>query len=126
MIVGSGIDIVKIYRIKNSIDKYGSHFLNKIFTELEIQYCLKKANPYPSYAARFAVKEAAFKALGTGINKGVTWKQSEVSNDELGKPILTLTGKALEISKKLGATEFFVSISHTDEDAIAQVILQKN
>lgn len=124
MIVGIGIDIVEIERIKNSVEKYGDHFLNKVFTEKEKLYCCSKKVPYSSLAGRFAAKEAAFKALGTGLSNGIGWQMVEILNDALGKPTLHLYGKAKQLTDDLNASQFHVSISHCKSNAVAQVILE--
>ena len=123
MIIGCGIDIVKIERIEKIINKWGASFTNRIFTHLERQYCEKKKNGYPSYAGRFAAKEALLKALGLGLN-GVSWKDAEVVNNQFGQPFLKLDGKLKKIvsEKKIG--KIFLTISHTNEYAVAQVILE--
>lgn len=125
MIIGIGIDIVEIDRIKNSVEKYGDHFLNKVFTEREKAYCCSKSVPYSSLAGRFAVKEAALKALGTGLAQGIGWHMVETLNDSLGKPVLHLHGKARELADELNVTKLFVSISHCKSNAVAQVILEE-
>jgi holo-[acyl-carrier protein] synthase len=124
MIVGIGIDIVEIDRIKNSVEKYGDHFLNKVFTEKEKAYCNSKKVPYSSLAGRFAAKEAAFKALGTGLQNGIGWQMVEIINDTLGKPTLHLYGKAKELTDTLNVSQYHVSISHCKGNAVAQVILE--
>lgn len=124
MIVGSGIDIAEVPRIAASIARFGERFLHRIFTEGEIRYCDAKANRVERYAARFAAKEAAMKAIGTGWNHGVTWRDVEVSRMPGGRPTLTFHGKAAEFAAKLGAKHIALSLTHTAEHAIAQVILE--
>ncbi len=124
MIVGTGIDIAEVPRIAHSITRYGDRFLRRIFTEGEIQYCDSKANRMERYAARFAAKEAAMKALGTGWNHGVRWRDLEVRREPGGRPTLAFHGKAAEFAAKLGATHVALSLSHTASEAIAQVILE--
>jgi holo-[acyl-carrier protein] synthase len=124
MIVGTGIDIAEVPRIAHSIARYGDRFLRRIFTEGEIQYCESKANRMERYAARFAAKEAAMKALGTGWNHGVRWRDVEVRREPGGRPTLVFHGKAAEFAAKLGATHVALSLSHTASEAIAQVILE--
>lgn len=124
MIVGIGIDIAEVDRIGQSIDRFGSRFLDRIFTEGEIRYCDSKANRVERYAARFAAKEAAMKALGTGWNHGVRWRDCEVVRMPGGRPTIQFHGKAREFAQKLGATNTALSISHTADQAIAQVILE--
>ena len=124
MIVGTGIDIAEVPRIAEAIAKFGQRFIHRIFTEGEIRYCDSKANRIERYAARFAAKEAAMKALGTGWNYGVRWCDIEVSRKPGGRPTIVFSGKAAEFAAKLGAANVALSISHTAEQAIAQVILE--
>ncbi len=124
MIVGTGIDIAEVPRIEASIARFGDRFLRRIFTEAEIRYCESKANRIERYAARFAAKEAAMKAIGTGWNHGVTWRDCEVCRQPGGRPTIAFHGKAAEFAAKLGAVHIALSLSHTKEYAIAQVILE--
>jgi holo-[acyl-carrier protein] synthase len=124
MIVGTGIDIAEVPRIRQSIERFGQRFLERVFTPGEILYCDSKANRFERYAARFAAKEAAMKALGTGWNHGVRWRDCEVTRMPGGRPTITFHGKAEEFAAKLGAKNAALSISHTAEQAIAQVILE--
>jgi len=124
MIVGTGIDIAEVPRIARAIARYGDRFLRRIFTGNEIQYCESKANRVERYAARFAAKEAAMKALGTGWNHGVRWRDVEVRREPGGRPTLAFHGKAAEFAAKLGAFHVALSLSHTASEAIAQVILE--
>jgi holo-[acyl-carrier protein] synthase len=125
MIVGTGIEIAEVPRIREAIERHGERFLKRIFTEGEIQYCESKANRVERYAARFAAKEAGMKAIGTGWNHGVRWRDIEVARKPGGRPTLQLHGKAAEFAAKLGATNIALSLTHTAEQAIAQVILEK-
>lgn len=124
MIVGTGIDIAEVPRIRKAIEDFGERFLRRIYTEEEIRYCDTKANRVERYAARFAAKEAAMKALGTGWNHGVRWRDVEVSRRPGGRPTMTFHGKAGEIAASLGVKNVALSLSHTAEQAIAQVILE--
>ena len=124
MIVGTGIDIAEVPRIAASIERFGNRFLQRIFTEGEIRYCESKANRVERYAARFAAKEAAMKAIGTGWNHGVAWRDVEVCREPGGRPTLIFHRKAAEFAAKLGATRVALSLTHTAEHAIAQVILE--
>ena len=125
MIVGTGIDIAEVPRIREVIERHGERFLKRVFTEGEIQYCESKANRVERYAARFAAKEAGMKAIGTGWNHGVRWRDLEVARKPGGSPTLVLHGKAAEFAAKLGATNIALSLTHTAEQAFAQVILEK-
>ncbi len=124
MIVGTGIDIAEVPRIGASIARFGDRFLRRIFTEAEIRYCESKANRIERYAARFAAKEAAMKAIGTGWNHGVAWRDVEVCRQPGGRPTIAFHGKAAEFAAKLGAVRVALSLSHTEAYAIAQVILE--
>ncbi|HEX3000530.1 MAG TPA: holo-[acyl-carrier-protein] synthase [Armatimonadota bacterium] len=125
MIVGTGIDIVEVPRIAAAIARHGDRFLQRVFTADEIRYCDSKLNRMERLAARFAAKEAGMKAIGTGWRCGITWQQIEVQRESSGQPTLAFSGKAAEFAKNLGARRAFLSMSHTAEYAIAQVILEK-
>jgi holo-[acyl-carrier protein] synthase len=124
MIVGTGIDIAEVPRIAETIQRHGERFLRRVFTEGEIAYCESKANRIERYAARFAAKEAGMKALGTGWNHGVRWRDVEVCRQPGGRPTIAFHGKAAEFAARLGAKNIALSLSHTAEQAIAQVILE--
>ncbi len=124
MIVGTGIDVVEVPRVAAAIERFGQRFLERIYTEGEIRYCEAKANRMERYAARFAAKEAAMKALGTGWNRGVRWRDIEVRRQPGGRPTLVFTGKAAEFAAGLGAVNTALSLTHTASEAIAQVILE--
>lgn len=124
MIVGLGIDIEEVSRVRGAIERYGENFLTRVFTSHEIDYCSKKRNPYERYAARFAAKEAGMKALGTGWRRGITWRDFEVSHAPGGKPVLKLSGVALEIYGQMGGTNIALSLTHTANQAMAEVIIE--
>jgi holo-[acyl-carrier protein] synthase len=124
MIVGTGIDIVEVPRVAQAIERFGDRFLHRIFTPGEIQYCDSKKNRAERYAARFAAKEAGLKAIGTGWRLGVAWKELEVRREPGGRPTLVFSGRAAEFANRLGAKRAHLSLSHTEEHAIAQVILE--
>ena len=124
MIVGTGVDIAEVPRIRQAIERFGARFLERVFTPGEIGYCDSKANRFERYAARFAAKEAAMKALGTGWNHGVRWKDCEVVRLPGGRPTIGFHGKAGEFAAKLGVKNAALSLTHTAEQAIAQVILE--
>jgi len=124
MIVGTGIDIAEVPRIRQSIARFGDRFLQRIYTAGEIRYCDSKANRVERYAARFAAKEAAMKALGTGWSHGVRWRDCEVVRQPGGRPTIAFHGRAGDIAAKLGVKNAALSLSHTAEQAIAQVILE--
>ena len=124
MIVGTGIDIAEVPRIAESIARFGERFLNRVFTENEIRYCDAKANRAERYAARFAAKEAAMKALGTGWSRGVRWRDIEVRRQPGGRPTIAFHGVAAEFAARLGTKNIALSLTHTEEQAFAQVILE--
>jgi holo-[acyl-carrier protein] synthase len=124
VIVGIGVDIVEIEKLRLAMVRRGERLRNRAFTAAEIQYCEERASRYQHYAARFAAKEAAFKAIGTGWRDGVGWHDAEVKNELSGKPSLILSGRALELAERMGARLFWLSLSHTDQYAVAQVVLE--
>jgi len=124
MIVGTGIDIAEVDRIRQSIERFGRRFIERVFTADEIRYCESKANHVERYAARFAAKEAAMKAIGTGWDHGVTWHDVEVRRLPGQRPTMVFHGKAAEFFANLGATRAQLSLTHTKEFAMAQVILE--
>jgi holo-[acyl-carrier protein] synthase len=121
-ILGIGIDATDIPRVAELLDKYGARFLHRVFTPGEIAYCTKRRNPAPHLAGRFAVKEAAMKALGTGQSQGVLWKDIEVVRVS-GPPRLQLHGGAAARAAAMHVTRSLVSITHSDALAMAQVLL---
>jgi holo-[acyl-carrier protein] synthase len=125
MVIGTGIDVVEIERVSHSIERYGSRFLERVYTAGEIAYCQRKRrNAAESFAARFAAKEAGAKALGTGIGFGVTWRELEVGREPAGRPLLLLHGRAAEIAASLGVRRSSLSITHTRTQSMALVILE--
>jgi holo-[acyl-carrier protein] synthase len=124
MIIGSGIDLAEIERIRQSIDRYGVRFLNRIYTPAEQAYCLRKRNAAESFAARFAAKEAGAKALGTGISHGVGFLEIEVVREPGGRPNIRFHGRAAEIAQRLGVAHAALSITHTSSLAMASVLLE--
>jgi holo-[acyl-carrier protein] synthase len=124
MIVGMGIDIVEVNRIAAVIDAQKERFLRRVYTLDEVAYCEQFKNRYERYAGRFAVKEAAMKALGTGWGRGVRWVDLEVGRERSGRPTLTLKGEARKIADRLGVKRIAISITHTAEQALAQVIFE--
>jgi holo-[acyl-carrier protein] synthase len=124
MIVGTGIDLVEIERIQQSVERYGQRFLKRVYTAAEQAYCLRKKNAAESLAARFAAKEAAAKALGTGINHGVTWLEIEVLREPGGRPTIAFHGRAREFATRLGVQSAALSITHTRGLAMASVMLE--
>lgn len=124
-IVGTGIDITEVARVAASIERFGERFLNRVYTPNEIAYCRsRKRGANQSFAARFAAKEAAMKAIGTGLRRGVTWHDVEVGREPGGRPTIIFHGKAAEFAAKLGMKRAALSLTHTKHEAMAQVILE--
>ena len=119
-----GVDISEIDRIEAAIARHGAAFLERIYTPHEVNYCEKHKNKVERYAARFAAKEAGMKALGTGWRFGVRWRDIEVANAPSGKPTLNLTGVAREFAERLGVKNISLSITHSGNLALAQVIFE--
>ena len=120
-IFGIGTDIINIKRMEKSIKKNGDNFINKVFSKNEISYCKKKKNPFPFYAKRFAAKEALSKALGTGIRKGINFKNIEITNDNFGKPSIELKGTtATFLKKKIKTKKYSIHLSLSDDIPWAQ------
>jgi len=124
MIVGIGIDIVDIERLRQALTRQKDRFAHRVFTPSEQDFCSSHRDPVPHYAARFAAKEALFKALGTGWAQGVTWLDAEVKREHRGAPTLHLGGEAEKISKSLGTARVHLSLSHSESSAAAVVILE--
>ncbi len=124
MIVAIGIDIIEIARIQEALGRRGGRFRDRIFTAAEIGYCESRGSRFASYAARFAAKEAAMKALGTGWSDGVRWRDIEVVGAESGAPQLRLAGRALDRFLGMGGLRAHLSLSHSRELAMAQVVFE--
>ena len=121
-IIGIGIDATDLPRVSDILERYGDRFLRRVFTDGEIAYCTKRRDPVPHLAGRFAVKEAAMKALGTGQSRGVTWKDIEVVRGD-GPPRLRLHGGAARRAEEMGVQQSLVTITHSETLAFAQVLL---
>ncbi len=124
MIVGIGIDIAEVDRVREVIERHGSRFIERVYTPGEIAYAGSKSNRYERYAARFAAKEAAMKAIGTGWKRGVRWRDFEVSNLASGRPTLQFHGAAARIAQGLGVRNIALSLTHTAREGVAIVILE--
>ena len=124
MIFGTGVDLVEIARIGNSLEKFSPRFEERIFTEEEIRYCRAQAEPVKHFAGRFAVKEAVMKSLGTGMVQGIGFKDIEVLNEASGKPVLHLAGKARERFEECNLAAIHISLSHDKNYAIASAIAE--
>ncbi|HEX2987609.1 MAG TPA: holo-ACP synthase, partial [Chloroflexota bacterium] len=118
MVLETGIDIIEIRRIEEAISRHGARFLDRVYTQGEIRQCRGKAE---SLAARFAAKEAAFKALGERVG----WREVEIQRERSGKPRVLLHGRAAEVADRLGLRSWSVSLSHSREDAVAMVVAGK-
>jgi holo-[acyl-carrier protein] synthase len=124
MIIGTGIDLVEIARLRKVIERLKDRFILRVFTPGEQEFCNAHRDPVPHYAVRFAAKEALFKALGTGWAKGVTWLDVEVQRERQDAPTMALRGEAQRLSAAMGAQKAHLSLSHSDQWAIAMVILE--
>jgi holo-[acyl-carrier protein] synthase len=124
VIVGTGVDLAEVPRIRASVERFGTRFVERVYTPAEIAYVERKANRFERYAARFAAKEAGMKAIGTGWKHGVKWQDFEVVNLPSGRPTLRLHGVAAEFAKKLNVRNISLSLTHTAEMAMAHVILE--
>ena len=124
MIVGTGVDLAEVPRIRASVERFGARFVERIYTPGEVAYVERKANRFERYTARFAAKEAGMKAIGTGWKRGVRWQDFEVVNLPTGRPTLRLHGVAAEFAKRLGVRNISLSLTHTAEMAMAHVILE--
>ena len=124
MIVGTGIDVAEVARLEQAAARHGRRFLERIFTAREIAYCERHRNRFERYAARFAAKEAGMKALGVGWRGGVRWQDLEVVNQRGGKPELRLSGVAARIAERQKVRNVSLSLTHTQTQAVAQVILE--
>jgi holo-[acyl-carrier protein] synthase len=124
-IVGTGIDTIEVARVRDAIERpsTGARFLARVFTDREIQYCESRGRGrFQSYAARFAAKEATMKALGTGWNRNVGWRDIEVVRERGRPPSIALSGKAAAYARRRGIMRFHLSLTHTNTGAIAHVI----
>jgi holo-[acyl-carrier protein] synthase len=125
MVLGLGTDLIETKRVQESIERFGERFMERIFTAGEIAYCQRKRkNAAESFAARFAAKEAGAKALGTGISRGVSWKEFEVRREEGGRPTLHLSGRAAELAEAMGVKRIQLSLTHSRELALAVVVVE--
>lgn len=123
MIIGTGVDIVEISRVRKTAERWKNKFLNRIFTEKELNYAHSKKFPYQHLAARFAAKEAVLKAFGDSSINNMTWKDIEIINNKDGKPIVKLAGEAKRAMLKRKISDIIVSLSHTKNYAVANAIL---
>ena len=124
MVLGLGTDLIEIERIQQSLDRFGERFTRKVFTAGEIAYCERKKHSAESFASRFAAKEAAAKALGTGISRGIQWKEIEVRRAPGERPTLHLTGRAAERAASMGVMNLQLSLTHSRDVAMAVVVAE--
>ena len=122
-IAGLGVDLVSIPRMRGTIDRWQERFVERVFTDHEIAYCRARRDPAPHFAARFAAKEAGLKALGTGLQLGVHWRELEVRREREQAPTLVISGRAREIGLARGASRMLLSLTHEGDYALAQAIL---
>jgi len=125
MIVGIGVDIVQVSRIRQLVESHGERFLRRAFTDREVQYCSGCAHPEQRLAARFAAKEAVLKALGVGWQKGASFRDVEVCTNQLGAPSIELHGRTLELSRRLGVDRIQISLSHDRTYAVAHAVAER-
>lgn len=124
MILGHGVDLAEVERVRRSVERFGGRFLERVFTEGERAYAGDGPRCHEHLAARFAAKEAVFKALGTGWAQGVGWTDIEVVREASGRPALVLHGKAREMAEALGVRNWHLSLTHTGTMAMASVIAE--
>jgi holo-[acyl-carrier protein] synthase len=124
MVLGLGTDLIEISRVQASVGRFGERFLQRVFTVGEISYCMRKKQPAESFAARFAAKEAGAKALGTGISRGISWKEIEVSRERGQRPMLRFSGRALERAEEMGVRRVQLSLTHSRDVAMAVVVVE--
>jgi len=124
MVLGLGTDLMEIERVQASMDRFGERFLDRVFTEGEIAYCMRKKQSAESFAARFAAKEAGAKALGTGISRGVSWKEIEVRREIGQRPTLHFSGRAQELANAMGVRRVQLSLSHSRTLAMAVALVE--
>ncbi len=125
MVLGLGSDLIEISRIEESLERYGERFMQRVYTAGEISFCQRKMkHAGESFAARFAAKEAAAKALGTGISKGVSWREIEVRREPGEPPSIVLSGRAAERAASMGVRRIQVTLSHSRDIAMAVVLVE--
>jgi len=123
-VIGIGVDLVECARIQHSLDRFGDRFLHRVFTDGEIEYSMSMKFPARHLAARFAAKEAVSKAFGTGIGKAMGWRELDVRKKPSGEPYLVFAGEAEQLAQTRGVTSALITLSHTDNHAMAMVVLE--
>jgi holo-[acyl-carrier protein] synthase len=124
-VIGIGVDVIECERIQHSIERFGDRFLRRVFTDGEIEYSTSMKFPERHLAARFAGKEAAAKAFGTGIGKAMGWRNIDIRRRESGEPFLVFSGPADAFATARGVTSAFITLSHTENYAVACVVLER-
>ncbi len=122
-VMGVGVDLAQITRLRRAVERWDERFLRRVFTEAEIAYCRRRRDPIPHLAARFAAKEATLKALGTGLSMGVNWRELEVRRERGQAPVMVLSGRSKAIARAKGASRVLLSLSHDGDYAMAQALL---
>jgi holo-[acyl-carrier protein] synthase len=122
-VLGIGVDLVKIPRLRAIVDRWQDRFLRRVFTDAELAYCRSRRDPVPHLAARFAAKEAGLKALGTGLSMGVSWRELEVQRERDRPPTLVLRGRSRVIGAARGGSRILLTLSHDGDYAVAQAML---
>jgi len=123
-VLGIGVDLVECARIERSLDRFGEKFLHRIFTKGEIEYSMSMKFPARHLAARFAAKEAVSKAFGTGIGKSMGWRDIDVHKKPSGEPFLVFAGGAEKLAKERGVTNALITLSHSEQHAVATIVLE--
>ena len=126
MILGTGVDIIEVTRIRGSYEKFGERFINRVLRPDEIRYCLSHRDPAPFLAARFAAKEAISKAFGTGIGSRLAWRDMEVARKESGEPYVVFHDQGVALLAERGGTRVHLTMSHTNQHAVAVAILMRD
>jgi holo-[acyl-carrier protein] synthase len=123
-VIGIGVDLVECVRIQRSIDRFGERFLHRVFTDGEIEYSMSMKFPARHLAARFAAKEAVSKAFGTGIGKAMGWRDIDIRKKPSGEPFLIFGGGAEKLARERGVTNALITLSHSEQHAMASVVLE--
>lgn len=123
-VIGIGVDLVECERIQHSLDRFGEKFLRRVFTDGEIEYSMSMKFPARHLAARFAGKEAVSKAFGTGIGKAMGWRNIDIRKKNSGEPYLVFSGRAQDLATKRGVKSALITLSHTEHQAVACVVLE--
>jgi holo-[acyl-carrier protein] synthase len=122
-VLGVGVDLTQMPRLRRVVARWDERFLQRVFTEQELAYCRRRRDPIPHLAARFAAKEATLKALGTGLRMGVNWRELEVRRERGQAPTMVLSGRCRAIAEAKGGRQVLLSLSHDGDYAMAQALL---